>query len=406
MKTNLEIALEECLALLAKGESLAACLQRYPQEAAELTLLLQIAKGIEGLRPQEPVSASVAARQRRLFLQRAAALEQEEQTTSQGFLAWLPLVRMPVPARMALAAATVFALTLIIGAGAVLASGGDLGEVLLQLIPEPLQEALGLEVEETPVPEVVEVEFSGTIESIGEGSWVISGQTVLVDANTMVEGTPQVGLTAEVTALSQPDGSLLATHIEIQEPEFVDTPTIGDPDDGVEAEEDEEEAEEEEEAEDEAEEDADEDADEEEDADEDEGEDGEDEDGGESEDEDDEEDDDDEDEVTAQEAAAAILAAHAGILEAQAAINAAPEGVDISTAQEKVEEAQEKLGEAEALYAAGDYAAVVDKAEDASQLADDALDALADAAEDVEEEEDDDEEEDTDDGNEESNDGS
>ncbi|MBI2845840.1 MAG: hypothetical protein HYX86_04775 [Chloroflexi bacterium] len=367
MKKDLEIALEECLDLMTQGESLSACLARYPDQAEELALLLSLAKGIEGLKPAEPLPASVVVRQRRTLLQTASQFAQEEKRPIFSLLSWWPsLSTQPV-----LAVAAVLALTLVIGGGAVLASGGNLGEALLQLVPGQVREALGLEEEATPVLEMVEVEFTGVIESISEISWVVSGQTVLLDADTVVEGTPQVGLTAEVTALVQPDGSLLATHIQVEEPESVVTPTIGEPDDGAETEEEEEEAGDEEEAEEEDVEEGD-----EEDGGEDEGDD---------EDADEDGDEEDDDEVTAGEAAAAIADAQADIQEAQTAIDAAPEGVDISTAQEKVEEAEEKLAEAEALYVEGDYAAVVDKAEDAQQLAVDALDALSDATEDVEE---------------------
>jgi propanediol utilization protein len=51
------------------------------------------------------------------------------------------------------------------------------------------------------------------------GEWVIDGQTVIVDADTVVEGTPGIGLIAKVKALVQPDDSLLAIKIGVEEEE-------------------------------------------------------------------------------------------------------------------------------------------------------------------------------------------
>jgi hypothetical protein len=58
-----------------------------------------------------------------------------------------------------------------------------------------------------------EVEFKGTVESIAADQWTISGQTVLVNGDTRIEGNPQVGDTVEVHAVQSVQG-LLATHID------------------------------------------------------------------------------------------------------------------------------------------------------------------------------------------------
>lgn len=59
-----------------------------------------------------------------------------------------------------------------------------------------------------------EVEFTGTVESIGDASWQISGQTVLVNSSTEIIGNPQVGDTVEVKAIQAADGTLTATRIK------------------------------------------------------------------------------------------------------------------------------------------------------------------------------------------------
>jgi len=67
------------------------------------------------------------------------------------------------------------------------------------------------------------VEFEGVIEYIGQPAWIIGGQRVKVTRQTTIIGQPQVGLTAKVRAIRQPDGILLALRIEVQNgPEFVE----------------------------------------------------------------------------------------------------------------------------------------------------------------------------------------
>ncbi len=69
---------------------------------------------------------------------------------------------------------------------------------------------------EHPVPEV---EFKGPIDSFGSETWVVRGISVTITADTRIEGTPAVGLMAEVHALVMPDRSLVATKIKVEDPE-------------------------------------------------------------------------------------------------------------------------------------------------------------------------------------------
>lgn len=65
------------------------------------------------------------------------------------------------------------------------------------------------------------VELKGLIEAFnlvdGEGWVEILDQEVAIDENTEIEGTLEVGLMAEVEVVVQPDDSLLATEIEIED---------------------------------------------------------------------------------------------------------------------------------------------------------------------------------------------
>jgi len=61
-------------------------------------------------------------------------------------------------------------------------------------------------------------EFQGLIESFGPTQWVVGGYTCTVTADTIVEGSAQRGLLAEVKAVRQSDGSLRATRIVVIPP--------------------------------------------------------------------------------------------------------------------------------------------------------------------------------------------
>jgi hypothetical protein len=72
-----------------------------------------------------------------------------------------------------------------------------------------------------------EVEFEGVIQSLSAGEWIVEGVTVRLDAQTLVEGTPSVGASAEVQGLLLPDGAVLARRIMVQAPPTATpTPTI------------------------------------------------------------------------------------------------------------------------------------------------------------------------------------
>jgi hypothetical protein len=77
---------------------------------------------------------------------------------------------------------------------------------------------------------VEDVEFYGVIETKSEGSWMISGVRVLVDAQTELKGTLEIGDLVKVEALTQEDGSLLALEIY---PDRYEDNEVGDSDDDL-----------------------------------------------------------------------------------------------------------------------------------------------------------------------------
>ena len=78
-------------------------------------------------------------------------------------------------------------------------------------------ELVALRIKITPREEdQAEVEFEGIIESLTETEWMVGGVEVAVNEDTIIEGTPQVGLTAEVRATILPDQTVLATRIVVE----------------------------------------------------------------------------------------------------------------------------------------------------------------------------------------------
>ena len=74
--------------------------------------------------------------------------------------------------------------------------------------------------EEVREEEIEEVEIEGTIEDFVEGQWLrVAGQKVLIDGDTEIEGTLGIGLSCEVEAIPQEDGTLLAINIKAEEAE-------------------------------------------------------------------------------------------------------------------------------------------------------------------------------------------
>lgn len=63
-----------------------------------------------------------------------------------------------------------------------------------------------------------EVEFEGPIETLSNNVWVINGITVAINVVTVIRGTPELGLIAEVQGILQPDGSVLAQSITVKGP--------------------------------------------------------------------------------------------------------------------------------------------------------------------------------------------
>jgi hypothetical protein len=75
-----------------------------------------------------------------------------------------------------------------------------------------------IQIEQPPPTPEQPFEFQGLIESWSATQWVVGGHVLIVNSDTVIEGSPQKGLLAEVKSLRQSDGSLLAKSIVVTLP--------------------------------------------------------------------------------------------------------------------------------------------------------------------------------------------
>lgn len=269
MRTDVQEALDRCLARLEAGTDIETCLRDERELAAELRPLLEAAGALreERRRAGEPSPAAFSAGRARMHAARAGESER-----ALGIAGWLgglarPAALAGVAALVAVVAAVGLTTDLFdfgatstsahvegvvsrVDAGTLLLTTKD-GQVSVSIVPHtvvldadgqpvggdviPPGSAVRVEVEEeqgvlTAVNiefeddddrgEGAEVEFSGVIQSVS-GSTIelqasFGAATVLVDANTEVKGTLAAGVRIEVHATRQADGTYLAREIEVQ----------------------------------------------------------------------------------------------------------------------------------------------------------------------------------------------
>ena len=71
---------------------------------------------------------------------------------------------------------------------------------------------------------LTEVQFEGIISAVSGSSLVVGGHTVLIDSQTQIIGTPEVGRVAQVAAVKMPDDRLIGKVIMVLDP--TPTPTV------------------------------------------------------------------------------------------------------------------------------------------------------------------------------------
>ena len=129
--------LDECLdRVLAEGESVEACLHRYPEQTTELAPLLHLA--LESKRTLDFTPAAAAKVRARLLLQAAIA---RQKMRGERRWHWPRLPRMTGAPRWAMSAAAVVVLMAVGGSGIVAASSDSMPDQTLYPIKRAVEEA-------------------------------------------------------------------------------------------------------------------------------------------------------------------------------------------------------------------------------------------------------------------------
>jgi hypothetical protein len=269
MKPNLQEALDRCLTRIEAGADIEACLRDQGPLAGELRPLIEAALALrdERRRLGEPSAAALSAGRARMHAARA-----HEGERAAGFAGWLRGLARPAALSGVAAAVAVLAAvgltTNVFDFGATSTSAQvegvvsrvDPGSIILATSKGPVVVSLGdktvlrdaggnaitdddiipgslarveadeengeyhannIEFEEDEERgDGAEVEFSGVVQSI-DGSTIqvqarFGAATVLIDAGTEVSGTLASGVTIEVHAARQGDGTYLAREIEVK----------------------------------------------------------------------------------------------------------------------------------------------------------------------------------------------
>lgn len=268
MKSTLKEALGDCLARLERGESVEEALRGHESMAAELRPLLEAARAVRVRGETIPNRSPEAVRRGRARMQAERARQAERRAPIFGWFPWRAAAVAGIAAAAVLVASLGFAsglfdfgseTTAARAEGVVASAGADTvvlttqdgrieirigdntivldsnGNVISggEIVPGALAKiefeededgfaGLKIEIEDDDDEDAhgSEVEFSGVIQSIDGDTLTLDTSfgtaTVLIDANTEVKGTPQVGQTVEVHATLVGKGDYLARELEVE----------------------------------------------------------------------------------------------------------------------------------------------------------------------------------------------
>jgi hypothetical protein len=252
--------LDECARRLIAGETVAACLARYPEAASELAPLLETITTVRKLRavPTRPLEVAFENRARFMVAATQMAAERRRRKNQVSDLArwWTRLLERLSGPRLApvpVGIIVMLVLVLLVGTlttGAVTASATALpGDVLypVKLATEQARlflardtvshQAVNDEIVQHRVSEartilqlrrpVRQMPLVGVIEALTETEWRVSGLAVLIESQTIIVGTPAVAARVRGTVAAPGDGTLIALKLTVEPPPagLASTPT-------------------------------------------------------------------------------------------------------------------------------------------------------------------------------------
>jgi hypothetical protein len=240
----------ECADMLVSGASVAACLERFPEHAAQLEPMLLSITRVRGLCAVPARSAGVAAASRASFMAETARVQRSRAAVLPTIPWWQRVFTIFQPAGYGAAHTRPIALLpillilfisgIVISGSVTLAAGALPGDPLygvktatedvrLFFTPdEGVRSQLRREFGQRRIDEaqaVVErrrpvdnLRLQGTIESFDAQQWLVSGLRVVLDEASQIEGTPAVGATVEGRLRAPGDGRLLVTYARVTSP--------------------------------------------------------------------------------------------------------------------------------------------------------------------------------------------
>jgi Domain of unknown function (DUF5667)/Domain of unknown function (DUF5666) len=235
MNDKLLLSLEECLSMLGKGSDLDACLQRFPEHAAELQPLLLASLAAKSV-SNDHIPDAVIRRNKSKFLNTAAELrEQKINRKSTKLISFQHSIRLGLAALLA-----VIVLALVGGTGLVNASSGSLpGDRLypVKLTWEDIRlkftfsqanrDSLENSYKHERMVEInalfsskrsEKVKFFGQVEDVRSDQIMVSGITISIIPETMIDGDILPGVWASVDGKTMQDGVVVASKIKLDVP--------------------------------------------------------------------------------------------------------------------------------------------------------------------------------------------
>ena len=247
--------LAECSDSILAGATVKACLDRHPQHATALEPLLTTLVDVHELRAVPVRSSATAARTREQFMAAAMRLAEERRTPPVTWwerLAawWAGIVAIFVPRAGSrtpgmpvglLAAMLVVILAGVLVTGGVTASAKSLPGDLLYPIKTSSERVRLFIARDPMVRSGLEQEFAarrrheaqavaeqgrrvdslsldGTLETISDNHWTVSGLDLTLDPAVQIIGDPVVGARVRCVLRAPGDGSLILIYVEVEDP--------------------------------------------------------------------------------------------------------------------------------------------------------------------------------------------
>lgn len=227
-------AFESCLVAMENGDSLDACLERYPDLEAELRPLLETAQAAKSI-SDDYVSNAAFQRSRSRVLGKATKLRPQRKPRQIIFR------RVPrwTMAMVALALALIFFMSWRGVTETARALPGDpfypvkrsAENIRIQVAPNPeARRAMEVKYEQQRVDEVMEllsmgritqVTFEGLLDERTPDRWIIEGIPVSVTPDTQLIGEIETARVVEVTGKTQGNGEVMASQIRLHSYQLV-----------------------------------------------------------------------------------------------------------------------------------------------------------------------------------------